>query len=221
MGSCVMRKQLRKICILVIVIAFLMGGCVYNMAEISTESDLKILITDNALDAFTFIEFIEADVFRITVFSICDDIYFTSIGDFDCVSSLENVILKCPRLERFFSNNDRFLSLTGKIYNQIEITLSSQQLYTFLHLVSNVSRNAPDEKFDEQRLIAGLPGAWHYVWSVIDDKIYRSRTTQHFEDEVNEDLLLLVYELLELSPVPFGIRFPLTTLNLGLPSDNQ
>jgi len=113
----------------------------------------------------------------------------------------------------FFENDNDFL------IEEIEwVEFSQRQLNQIRRLTRNIVANGPDREFEWSH----IDGPVVYLWAIINGEMYWSLYVGHLEDSfsefmlergyINSDLLLLVYELIELSSVPIGGEFnPLQT----------
>ena len=200
---------------LVLIIIFIFGGCANNRTDSvimtdSTPTSVKMLIGWGGRP-YTLIELVHNDVFEVTVFSDSLARYFDIQNEVIFNEALlDNFVLKDSYLYEIFSNPFTLEPFVREIIDKGEAEFSQQQWDDIWYLVENISSNDADRAF-EWAPVHGLP----YVWAIIDGSFYWSllyinidnasrahrRTISPF---INNDLILLAYELIHLSPVLVG-----------------
>lgn len=201
-----MRARKTFVLVLLTIFAVTVGGCgsiIKEYSEISPR-DIRILIGDNVDHFIRFHTFFEIDndsTLNVTVFTDWDNI--SSINIFD-IALLDDFVVG------FNSQvlGAMTLSVDRTIINSGERVLSQRQLNNIWQLTETVITNGSDSDAEFEWMSHGS-----YVWAIIDGKMYWSfydsdiKLSARPDDDAthyNDELLLLAYYLIDLSPIKVG-----------------
>jgi len=192
---------------------FVFGGCACNTTE-SEFSHVRIFIAGDFRDAY-LLEFVDGNVFNITAFdgvrvpvNAQEDLLY----DFFATPTMMHSRLVASR------NSGLEQGYLRRIRDEGTIELSQRQTNTVQRLIRNVASGEADMEFASPLFSRGL---FRWVWAIIDGEMYWTMYTgylvdnlvspDHFEYRAfkfNHDLLLLAYELIDLSPIDLGLETP-------------
>jgi len=183
-----------KIIILIITVLFILTGCTSTMPVNTAPRDVRILIDGGPYSYSTLFELMDEKVFEVA--STSSHISWISI----------NNVANEPGRRRSTINS---ISSSG-IRERDKFELLEEYSNIIWGLIENVATNEADITF-EWKPILGLAD-YIYVQAIIDGRMYWSvwhpdidNAPDYWLDElheyVNRDLLLLTYELIDLSPI--------------------
>jgi len=183
-----------------IILLVSLGCASSNSLDQSSSHNIRILMTNSGHFYPTFyIESVEPNALR-----------FISFGLIPGAESLE--MFDYTLLDDFFSKDPSIELIVPTIHpsrnvitNEWMLELSEEQSSHIRRLTENIARNRSDGQFDGP-LLGSIP----YVWTIINDNIYWSYYTADIEMwknienpwHINNDLLYLIYEIIDLSPYP-------------------
>jgi len=190
-----------RIITFILFIAIMLGGCSPSIVE-SAPRDIKILTGGSHTSLYTFIELVDENILRATV--------FTSFGplthDLDTIfddSILENFV------DKFGNTIGGGGAITNWVYAMEERILSQRQLNNIWNLTERVVMGGVSEEFERV-----AEGHLVYVWAIIDGDMYWSL---YFDDinepsfsleadgwessVANKELLNLFYYITDLLPI--------------------
>jgi len=200
-----------------IVFALTLTACnSYEVPEYRLNRDVRILFGGRGMGTFTLFELTSENTFEVIRFNSG----FTQRRDVSAERIFDESILddfasKSPWLSNILSvdfteNYSHYVRTYG---NWGELRLSRRQADIVWDLIENIANNDADRKFET---VPG-DGRFGYVWAIIDGEMYWSyylwpahEIDEHsrFYPFVNPNLMPLAYELIDLSPAPFGTLWP-------------
>jgi len=207
-----------KFLALVIVIILVLGSCVFNMTETEVR-DVRLFIAGDFRDSY-FLEVVDGNFFKATIFNKAgvnpDELqeYFA----FD-EPLLDDFFADPSMMERLLLVNRNYMLERGYvrfIRDKGTIEISQRQSNTVQRLIRNVARGEANTEFYG---LESWSGNFLWVWAIIDGEMYwslyiedvHSIRVQSDDPEYryfNRDLLLLTYELINLSPIDLGLETP-------------
>jgi len=201
--------RILKTIIVVFVAMFVLEGCASNTMDVvpidAIPRDIRLLIGDeanNIIRVNTLIEISGGGIIETTVFTCwdlsqysIDKIFDTAIiHDFVTVTGDNILISEVIQVEHF-------------TIDKSERVLSQRQLNNIWELTENVVNDGADKEFEWVFRLGT------HVWAIIDGDMYWSlyipdmRNTTQYPTETthfNDDLLILAYYLIDLSPIRVG-----------------
>jgi len=168
-----------------------------------------MLIAGHNSTSPTVLEVIDGNILQVTVVSAL--IFSPDNVGSDELFTRENIIGD-PRIDRFIaphldvSHNSEFWYFRPKIVDSGQIELSASQINRIRRLTRNVTARE-EQEFGTLSIHGRIPLVWMRInsrmyWSLYDPDI--DAGTPYPLEYINRHLLLLAYELIELSPVPVG-----------------
>jgi len=169
------------------------------MIEPFEPRDIKILVGRRPDTYYIFMEIVDENILRATVFTN----YWSSAHDFDTVfdtSVLENFV------DKFGNVIGSSGEITNWVYDRGERVLSQRQLNNIWSLATSLVIGGIREGFEPV-----AQGQIVYVWGVVDNEMYWGLYFDDINDHTQEDgwerdymnreLLNLLYYLVDLSPI--------------------
>jgi len=193
-----------------LILMFILSGCA--MDDNTELPNITMLIAGHGSVAPTILEIIDENILQVTV--VHENLFHADIVDVDSYELFtRESIIGDQWIDDFIvppSLDDTLFPEPENWYRKIadsgEIHLSESQVNRIRRLARNVAARE-EQEFEHPPIRGNIT----FVWVNIDDKMYWSMYLPHLSlierDErefFNRDLLLLAYELIELSPVPVG-----------------
>jgi hypothetical protein len=209
------------------IVIILLTGCVSDIQEelplpdmqddVKTQEEvpsrsIRILFgIGGSYSPSTHIEFIAPNAFRIVTLTHpylgawWNVNRHIDISTFDTVS-LDDFVYMSPMIEFVIADLHNLIVTEDEL-----IELSPEQFNDVMILIDNIAENNADRIFE----IAPIEGFVPYVWAIIDGNMYWTvwdigfspqfrRAIQHY---FNDDLIALVFSLVELSPITIADGF--------------
>jgi len=177
--------------------------------------NIRMLIGDSGRP-YTLIELEESEIRFTLLSSGWRHLSVVSTENIFCETLLDDFASKAP--------SQLYPVLRGRLYQdqnlvriimeKEKVQLSQNQLNTVWRLIENIVEGDLDREFEW----SPISGHIDYVWAIIDDNMYWSLYDSNINDTsranrewrqwtqgyVNRELLLLTYELINLSPITVG-----------------
>jgi hypothetical protein len=183
----------------IVIILLVLGGCVSNMPELPPTRDVRIWFGIGEGE-FTLFELVGENVFDVTLLGDMSNSFFVSKRNRFDESRLDEFINSAPGLSGLRITSEgwfRRIISRGRLDFQ-------QQSDVIWELIDNVVENGPNKEFER----LSFSGDFNLFFAIIDGEMYWSlydiKSNPIFPEYVNDELLLLAYELIDLSPIPVG-----------------
>jgi len=189
-----------------LILIFILSGCTIN--DNTELPSITMLIAGHGGTVPTVLEVTDGNALQVTV--VTDSFLSDDSGDNYELFTRQSIIGD-PLIDRYIvapleSQYNGLQYWHPTIFDSGEIYLSESEVNRIRRLARNVTTHA-----EQEFVHPPIRGRITFVWVLIDGKMYWSMYLPHLDlierDErefFNRDLLLLAYELIELSPVPVG-----------------
>jgi len=217
-----MYKSILGVILCVAVMVFILVGCSSNMKD-SSPRDIELLIGGYVNTSTLFR--LNENTLSVILFSNAWALPLPSarqgVDVFD-ESMLEDFIDRFPMVTPLSKYPHTPAGSFRRVLDSVTLELSPQQLASIWNRIDEVITDNNDSEF---QWVEHILGHNYYVWAIVDEISFWSFYERDFnagdrdwrrtmELYINRELLLLAYELIDLSPIPVGNEHnPLRTPN--------